>query len=87
MLEKKIAIKNATGIHARPASLLVKEATRFKSDCFIIKGDKEYNCRSIMSIMGMGAKQGDEVILKVSGEDEQEAFEAISDLIERGFDE
>ncbi|ABR47464.1 Phosphotransferase system, phosphocarrier protein HPr [Alkaliphilus metalliredigens QYMF] len=87
MLEKKIIVNNETGIHARPASLLVKEATKFKSEFFIVKDGNEYNCKSIMSVMSMGAKKGEEITVKVFGEDEIEAFEAMTSLIERGFDE
>ncbi|WP_026478025.1 HPr family phosphocarrier protein [Alkaliphilus transvaalensis] len=82
MLEKMVVIKNAIGLHARPASYLVKEATRFKSEIMIIKGGNEYNCKSIMNVLSMGAKKGDEILLKIEGSDEAEAMEALVDLIE-----
>ncbi|NLM04807.1 MAG: HPr family phosphocarrier protein [Clostridiales bacterium] len=87
MLEKVIEIKNKSGIHARPASMLVREASKYKSDITIIKGNSELNAKSIMNVMGMGAKCGDEITIRVSGEDEKLAFKEIVDLIERGFDE
>ncbi|AKL94444.1 phosphotransferase system phosphocarrier protein HPr [Clostridium aceticum] len=87
MLEKLVMVKNKSGIHARPAGKLVKEASKFKSDIFIVKSDSEFNAKSIMNVMSMGAKMGENVLIKVSGEDEKEAFDAIIDLIERGFDD
>jgi len=87
MLEKTVTVKNKSGIHARPASMLVREASKFKSDIIIVKGTSELNAKSIMNVMGMGARCGDEITIKVSGEDEKLAFKEIVDLIERGFDE
>ncbi|SET66593.1 phosphocarrier protein [Natronincola peptidivorans] len=82
MLEKRIKIKNETGLNARPASLLVKEATKYKAESFIIKDGNEYNCKSIMNIMSMLARQGEEILLKVEGSDEEKAFKGLTDLIE-----
>ncbi|GAB6086633.1 HPr family phosphocarrier protein [Alkaliphilus crotonatoxidans] len=87
MLEKVVTIKNEIGLHARPASLLVKEASRFKADTFLIKKGNKYNCKSIMNVLSMGAKKGDEIILRVDGSDEEEAMEALVDLIENKLNE
>ncbi|AOT71456.1 HPr family phosphocarrier protein [Geosporobacter ferrireducens] len=87
MLERKITIQNKLGIHARPASLLAKEAIKFKSQCFVIKKGNKFNCKSIMSILSMGGKQGEEVSLEILGEDEREAFESLIALFESNFGE
>jgi len=86
MLEKKIIIRNETGIHARPASLITKEAQKYQSESIIIKEDKQYNCKSIMSLMSMGAKSGEEILLKVQGNDEDEAFKALINMLENRLD-
>ncbi len=87
MLEKVVRIKNEIGLHARPASLLVKEATRFNADTILIKKGNEYNCKSIMNVLSMGAKKGDEILLRVDGPDEEEALEVLFDLIENKLNE
>lgn len=87
MLEQKLKIKNKSGLHARPASMIVREATKFSSDISIIKDANVYNARSIMNVMSMGAKYEEEIILKVSGVDEKEAISTIARLIEDGFGE
>ena len=61
---------------------MVKEATRFKAESFIIKDGNEYNCKSIMHIMSMLARHGEEILLKVEGSDEEKAFRALVDVIE-----
>ncbi|KAB3524831.1 HPr family phosphocarrier protein [Alkaliphilus serpentinus] len=82
MLEKKVIVKNEIGLHARPASLLVKAATSYKSDVYIIKDGNEYNGKSIMNILSLGAQKGDELLLKIDGPDEEQAIEALVRLIE-----
>lgn len=60
MLEAKIVLKNQTGLHARPASILVTEAGKFKSDIYILKDGREINAKSILGVLSMGARKGDE---------------------------
>jgi phosphocarrier protein len=86
MLEKLIVIKNETGIHARPASLIVKLAQKYQSDIILVKNGNEYNCKSIMSILSTGAKKGEEMILKVSGNDSEEAFHSMTNILEKNLD-
>ena len=87
MLEKVLQVTNETGIHARPAAILVKVAMRFDSDIFVYRGDNEYDAKSIMNVMSMGVRKGEEIHLRVSGSDEAEAFRTITALIENDFKE
>ncbi|AKL94152.1 phosphotransferase system, phosphocarrier protein HPr [Clostridium aceticum] len=82
MLEKKITVKSETGLNARAASLLVREATKFKAESYVIKDGNEYNCKSIMNIMSMLLRQGEEVLLKAEGSDAEKALKALAHLIE-----
>lgn len=87
MLEIKTSVLNASGIHARPAGMLVKESAKFKSNIELEFNSKKVNAKSIMGVMSLGLSQGDEVLLHISGEDENEAKEAIVALFEKGFGE
>lgn len=87
MIEKELSIPNRLGLHARPASLLVKTLARFESDVFISRNDQIVNGKSIMGVMMLAAEYGSKVMFKISGEDEEEALEAIIQLFERKFDE
>lgn len=80
-------ILNETGIHARPATKLVNEANRFKSDIFIEKGEKKANVKSILGVLGLAMAKNDQVYLLIEGEDEIEAFDTIKNLIDTKFGE
>lgn len=71
MKEFSYTITDPNGIHARPAGLLVKQLKAFKSGVTIFKGDKNCDMKKLMALMALGVKQGDEVIIKVDGEDEE----------------
>ncbi|RIV16903.1 HPr family phosphocarrier protein [Mycoplasmopsis gallopavonis] len=77
MKEITLKIIDPIGIHARPAQLLTAAASKYKSESKIIANGLEANLKSIMNIMTLGVKSGDEVTLKVSGEDEEQAFEEL----------
>jgi len=78
----KVKINTKTGLHARPASLVVSEANKFKSELFLVHGDKKLNCKSIMAIMGSGLKQGDEVEIHAEGADAKAAELKLKSVIE-----
>ncbi|MBZ9636431.1 HPr family phosphocarrier protein [Clostridium sp. FP1] len=85
MMEKKAIVKSETGIHARPALLVVKEASKFKSEVLIVKDGNEYNAKSIVAIMCMAAVKNDEITIKATGDDEEAAAVAMIKLIEEGL--
>ena len=77
MKEFQYTIKDACGIHARPAGLLVKVVKGHASTATLEKAGKTCDMRKLMALMGMGVKQGDTVTIKVVGDDEDAAAEAI----------
>jgi phosphocarrier protein len=82
MKEIKLVIKNETGLHARPAAMVVSEAGKYKSSLTIKKGEREVNIKSILGLLSLGASKGDEITVKADGEDENQAVEAIVKMIE-----
>lgn len=82
MVERHITLLNDTGLHARPASMIVKEAAKYDSEIKIIKNEKEYNAKSIMSILSMGAAKGDHLIIRGIGKDAEKAVEELGCFIE-----
>lgn len=74
MKEFHYVIKDQLGIHARPAGLLVKEAMKFQSAIVVKKDDKEADAKRIFSVMGLGVKCADQVIISAEGIDEAEAI-------------
>lgn len=73
MKEFTYTITDPAGIHARPAGLLVKQTQPYASEVTILKGDKEANAKSMLSIMGLGAKNGETVTFRAEGADEETA--------------
>jgi len=87
MLQKQFVIVNKLGLHARASALFVKTASRFVSDVKLAKEDVAVNGKSIMGIMMLAASKGSTVCLTVEGPDQDEAFQALGDLINNGFGE
>lgn len=74
-------IKDELGIHARPAGQLVKAAAAFKSDIKICFGEKTVDAKRIMGVMGLGVKQGNEIVMTFEGEDETAAAAALESFL------
>ncbi len=87
MSSAQVIVRNRAGIHARPASLIVKTANKFKSDLFFERGDTKINGKSIMGIITLGAGHKTEITVITEGEDSEEALAAIVHLFENRFEE
>lgn len=81
MKEFSYTITDSQGIHARPAGVLVKEATRYQSSVTIEKDGKTGDAKRIFSVMGLGVKCGQTINVKVEGPDEDEAAKAINEFL------
>ena len=75
-------IKDAVGIHARPAGLLVKEAKKYESRITLTKDGKSAEATKLMAVMGLGVKCGQTVEVSVEGADEEIACEAVKAFFE-----
>ena len=75
-------IKDEIGIHARPAGLFVKEAAACECKVTIAKDGREVDAKRILGVMGLGAKQGQEIVLKTEGADEDAAMDKLSAFLE-----
>lgn len=78
-------IKDLQGIHARPAGELVKLAKIFTCEIKIGKDGKMVDAKKIFGIMGLGAKQNDLVEFTFNGEDEEQAYSAVSSFMEENL--
>ena len=87
MLEKRFTIKNKLGLHVRPAALLVQITNKHAADVFIARNGNKVNGKSIMGILTLAAGQDSQIILYVSGEDEEIVMGKLAELIENGFGE
>ena len=87
MIEKKVKIVNKAGMHTRPASAIVKIASKYRSDFYIVKNNFRINGKSIIGVMTLAAEQGSELTLVLEGEDEEKASAELVKFFEDGFGE
>ncbi len=87
MVSEEIKVINPSGLHLRPAGNLCKEALRYDSKINIIFGDARANAKSVLSVLATCVKCGDIIKITCDGRDENEALEALKNLINSGFGE
>ena len=87
MLERTLVVSNKLGLHARATAKLVQLLSGFRSNATLSARGREVNAKSIMGVMLLAAGQGTEVVLRVDGEDEQAAADAVAALFANRFDE
>ncbi|PWF99893.1 phosphocarrier protein HPr [Levilactobacillus bambusae] len=81
MEKREFHITAETGIHARPATLLVQTASKFNSEVTLQYQDKSVNLKSIMGVMSLGVGQNADITITTDGEDEKEAMDAIAETM------
>ncbi|MFK8113961.1 MAG: HPr family phosphocarrier protein [Rubripirellula sp.] len=86
-LSRTVVVLNPDGLHARPADLLVREANKYQSTILIGKNSELVDCKSILSLLTLGAAQGTKLSLSANGPDAEVALQSIADLFEAGFDD
>ena len=87
MLEREGSVSNRLGLHARATAKLVQVLSGFRCNATLSAKGREVNAKSIMGVMLLAAGQGTPVTVRVDGEGEAEAMEAVVALFERRFDE
>ncbi|MBI4436127.1 MAG: HPr family phosphocarrier protein [Candidatus Omnitrophica bacterium] len=84
-VRKTVVIKNKQGLHARPAAVFVRLASKFESEIVVRKGKEEVNGKSIMGILMLGCEKGSKVEISARGEDAERAMRELSDLLGKGL--
>jgi phosphotransferase system HPr (HPr) family protein len=82
---REIVIRNAQGLHARPADMFARLARQFQSRIELVREGRRVEASSIMDLLTLGAAQGTELMLEAEGVDAEEAVEALAKLVESGF--
>ena len=86
-LEKEITIVNRLGMHARPAAMFVRIATRFRCEVWVEKGGENVNGKSIMGLMMLAAGQGSKLLVRCEGGDADKAMAELEALVAAKFNE
>jgi phosphocarrier protein HPr len=86
-VEKDIPIVNRLGLHARPAAMFVRIASRYRSEVWVAKEGEEVNGKSIMGLMMLAAGQGSKLRVRCEGPDAHKAMQELEELINARFNE
>ena len=87
MQDKTVTIVHKLGLHARAAAKFVTLASSFASDIRLARNGQEVNGKSIMGVMMLAASRGSDITLIASGDDEGQAIDKLSELVEQRFGE
>jgi phosphocarrier protein HPr len=87
MTSRSVPVVNQLGMHARAAAKFVHLAARFQSHITVARESREMDGKSIMGLLLLAAARGSMVTIRADGVDEQEAIDALSDLVASGFGE
>ncbi|MEN8906209.1 MAG: HPr family phosphocarrier protein [Clostridiales bacterium] len=86
MINKNVILTNKSGLHARPASIIVSQLKKFKSNIEISNGSKSCNAKSLTGLLTLGAHQGTKLTITADGIDENEVIKELKNLIENEID-
>jgi phosphocarrier protein HPr len=86
-MTQEFTISNKLGLHARPAAMFVKLSASFNAEVWVEKDDEQVNGKSIMGLMMLAAGYGAKLSITTTGPQEQEAMQALGELVLSGFKE
>ncbi len=84
MTEKKVMVKIASGLEARPVALFVQVASQFQSSIYVALQNKKVNAKSIMGMMSLGILEGENIMITAEGPDESEAIGKLEQYLSIG---
>ena len=85
MYIRTVTVNNQVGLHARPATFFIQKANEFKSSIWIEKDERRINAKSLLGVLSLGIIKGMSMDIAADGPDEQEAVEALEELINSNF--
>lgn len=85
MYTKKAVVMNQVGLHARPATFFIQKANEFKCSIWVEVEERRVNAKSLLGVLSLGIVKDTEINLIANGSDEEEAVEALADLLASDF--
>ena len=85
MYTKKAVVMNQVGLHARPATFFIQKANEFKCSIWVEVEERRVNAKSLLGVLSLGIVKDTEITLIANGSDEEEAVEALADLLASDF--
>lgn len=87
MIQTTITISNRLGLHARASAKFTKLAGSYPCDVFVSRNGRRVNAKSIMGVMMLAAGMGSEIVIETHGPQEQDALDALCELVNDKFGE
>ncbi len=87
MCAKDVLVQNQVGLHARPATFFIQKANEFKSSIWVEKEERRVNAKSLLGVLSLGIVGGVTIKIIADGADEEEAVDALVELVKSGFSE
>lgn len=87
MCAKEVLVQNQVGLHARPATFFIQKANEFRCSIWVEKEERRVNAKSLLGVLSLGIVGGVTIRIIADGADEQEAVDALVDLVNTGFSE
>ena len=87
MVSQKVTVINPTGLHARPAAVLVREAKQFESEIYVMAGTRKVDAKNVLALMDASIVCGMEITVQCIGADEEKALSALVPAVESGLGE
>ena len=87
MPEATVTLRNPTGLHARPAKVFAKAAASSSADVLVEKDGREVNAKSVLSVLTLDCHQGDEIVIRTSGDGADDTLAELVRLVESGLGE
>ena len=85
MISKKAVVTNKVGLHARPATFFIQKANEFKSTIWVEMDDRRVNAKSLLGVLSLGVVKDSEITLIANGADEEDAIQALEELLQSGL--
>ena len=86
-IRAEVEIVNRLGLHARAAARFVETASRFAADVTVANGEESVSGKSILGLMMLAAAEGTTLVLQATGQDAEQAVDALAELIAARFHE
>lgn len=87
MAERTVTLPNPSGLHARPAKVFAEAAAEADVELTVVKGDREVNAASVLSVLTLDCRQGDEITIRAEGEGAEQAVDGLASLVADGLGE
>lgn len=87
MFSREVVVNNQVGLHARPATFFIQKANEFKSSIWVEKDERRVNAKSLLGVLSLGIIKGTSITLMADGSDEEDAVNALCEMISSNFAE